>query len=322
MNKVCKKCGKEVGNGYLMCPGCGGKAFSSVAGGAGTASGGGSAGHATGAPPKAPRKLLKPIMQVALLPRRAVYSILAGVGLLVVFLFAGTDWLAERTALSASLKEEQAMTEAARAQPPVRDMLAQALPDDNPTSRLVRKIGQDLVRSLPAPSSYSYEFVVVPAHEINAFALPGGLVVVFSGLIETLETPEELAAVLAHEIQHVEHRHGLKQHYKTLGSLALFTMLFGVAQDSGTLMGAQIMSMKYGRAIETEADIGGARLLARAGVSPKVMVKMLRKLDEIESGWTPTILRNHPKSGLRAKQIAAMPETAVNLPESNPNWND
>jgi hypothetical protein len=49
---------------------------------------------------------------------------------------------------------------------------------------------------------------------------------------------------------------------------------------------------------------------------------MLRKLDEIESGWTPTILRNHPKSGLRAKQIAAMPETAVNLPESNPNWND
>lgn len=322
MNKICKKCGKEVATGYLMCPECGGKAFSSVAGDSGLGSRGGSAGYATGSPPKAPPKRLKPIMQVALLPRRVVYSILAGVGLLVVFLFSGTGWLAERAALSASLKEEQAMTEAARAQPPVRDMLAQALPDDDPTSRLVRRIGQDLVQSLPAPSAYSYEFIVVPAHEINAFAMPGGLVVVFSGLIETLETPEELAAVMAHEIQHVEHRHGLKQHYRSLGSLALFTMLFGVAQDSGTLMGAQMMSMKYGRAIETEADIEGALLLARAGVSPKAMVKMLTKLDEIESGWTPTILRNHPKSGLRAKQVAAMPETQMNLPEFKQTWNN
>jgi len=85
-------------------------------------------------------------------------------------------------------------------------------------------------------------------------------------------------------------------------------------------MSVNLLALKYSRDHETEAGIEGSQLLARAGVSPKAAVSMLKKLDEIESGWAPTLLREHPKTGVRAKRVAELPEIQQDLPESKVEW--
>ena len=314
--KTCNQCGSAVADGYRICPKCGGKHF-----GAASPVPVPQPGGKVSSPPVR-KKLLKPFMQVVLLSRWAIASILAGVVVFFGLLYLSTGWLADTTARSASLEQVSQTLAEVMEKAELRKMVDAALPETHFYSRLTRRIGEDLVAALPNPTGYPYRFLVIPTDQINAMALPGGLVIVFSGMIETLNNPEQLAAVLAHEIQHVEHRHGMRQHYRTLGTLALTGVLFGVAQDSGTVLTANLLSMKYSREFETEADLEGARLMAHAGISPKAMVSMLEKLEEIESGWMPSILRSHPKSGLRAKRVAALPELQSDLPESNPNWNN
>lgn len=314
--KQCRKCAAPLSDGYRICPSCGGRDFSlaTPSGGAGGERG----GNGAESPRPVPFKQLK---QATLLPRWAIASIIVGVMAFAGLLYASTGWLANAAtqATPEEVETENLATLLHGAEG--QQLLAAALPKDHAYSRLVNRIGHDLLKARQDPAGYRYQFLVVPKKDVNALAVPGGLIVVYTGLFEILDSPEELGAVLAHEIQHVEHRHGLRQTYKRVGTLALIRMLFGAAQDSGTLVTANLLTLKYSRDSETEADVDGARLLASAGVSPKAMVLMLEKLGETESGWTPTILSGHPQSSARARLVAAMPETKAPLPKRNSNWN-
>lgn len=315
--KTCKKCQTEVAESFLICPKCGSRDFVAV---------GVVANKPASSPVTSqkrhhqPRKKLRPFMQVSLLPKRLVYSAIAGVLVFIVILFSSNNYLADKVAMGMSPDAERELLTAMLETEEGQKIRQHAFGEYHSQSRLVQRIANDLVRELPEPVGFDYQFYVIPDSTINAFAMPGGMIVVFSGLINAVETPERLAAVLAHEISHAEQRHMLRQQYRTLGTLGLTAMIFGVAQDRGTIGMAELTVLKYSRDMEREADRGGANLLARAGVSPKVMVEMLTILGEEEGGWAPTILQTHPSPESRSRLIAKMPTMQLDLPMVNPAW--
>ena len=147
---------------------------------------------------------------------------------------------------------------------------------------------------------------VVRSEDVNAFAFPGGQVVVFAGLLKRAKTPEQFAGVLAHELQHVRHRHGTKALLRQLSATALLSLIAG---DSGALSSVlntagELGGLAYGRGDEEEADRDGARMLIDAGIDPRGMIEFFETLEEAEGGELGiTFLSTHPATGDRVQAI-------------------
>lgn len=158
---------------------------------------------------------------------------------------------------------------------------------------------------LTSGSRYQYRWLVVQSNEVNAFAAPGGVVVVYSGLIKQSERPEELAGVLAHEVAHVELRHSLHGLIKKAGFGILLSFVMG--DWSGTAIGggiATLTEMKFSRDAETQADEEGLRRLVAARISPHGMPDFFAKLAKKESGRPDlSMLSTHPASAERMKKL-------------------
>jgi predicted Zn-dependent protease len=155
-------------------------------------------------------------------------------------------------------------------------------------------------------SDYTYRFHLVDDDSINAFALPGGIVVVHTGLIAVTARAEELAGVLAHEVQHVELRHSLKAVLRAAGLSLLWSLVTG---DLGaTLAGQaadQLLSLKFSRDAEREADAAGLKLLVDRGIDPRGMVSFFATLVEQGDSAPPALLSTHPTSAERRAALAA-----------------
>jgi predicted Zn-dependent protease len=141
---------------------------------------------------------------------------------------------------------------------------------------------------------------------------------VFTGLLEQAKSGEEVAGVLSHEFNHVLERHGLERIVKQMGLLAVVGIIFGNEQGLTGVMrqiGTELLSLKFGRAQETEADVTGLQLLHRARIDPAGMISFFQRLSDQEQGrveWLST----HPMSAGRAerlkREMALLPAT---LPE-------
>jgi len=158
------------------------------------------------------------------------------------------------------------------------------------------------------PSPYRFRLTVVDDTVINAFAAPGGYVVLNRGLIELAETPEELAGVLAHEMEHVTLRHGTRA---ILREVPLRLMVAAVTTDAGVLghvagAAATLGSLRYGRKAEEEADREGVRLLQAARVDPAGMATLFARMQQ-RLGDVPrmtTYLSTHPRTETRIRRAA------------------
>jgi Zn-dependent protease with chaperone function len=180
---------------------------------------------------------------------------------------------------------------------------------DRITERLVRAAG---------PVPYRFRVVAVDVDVVNALAAPGGHVIVFRGLLERSASPEALAGVLAHEIQHVLYRHATRailQHASTAIALTAVagdaSGAIGVALDGASVLGA----MAYSRAHEAEADRAGMTLLLSAGVDPAGMIGFFDARD----GAPPALVRylsTHPPSAERVRALRALlpPEPRTFVP--------
>lgn len=141
----------------------------------------------------------------------------------------------------------------------------------------------------------------------NAFALPGGTIVLMDELVEKFSEDYILAAVLAHEIGHVENQHSLKQIYRAFGVAAMITMIAGDAGpvlEDVILEGSAIMSLSFSRTHELQADDYSFDLLVAAGQRPDGLIAFFEKLDEDiglpqEGEW----LKTHPLSQKRIDNI-------------------
>src|SRR5262249_33608912 len=129
------------------------------------------------------------------------------------------------------------------------------LPDSSPETRYIQQLGRKLQQVIPADKSWPYQFHVIPAADINAFALPGGPIFVNVGTIQAAENEAELAGVLAHEMSHVYMQHSAKQAPKATVAQIIAGLAGAVLPQSGLgslgRMGIQIgagtMLMKYSR---------------------------------------------------------------------------
>ncbi|MCS6897187.1 MAG: M48 family metallopeptidase [Nitrospira sp.] len=242
--------------------------------------------------------------------RRLVWSLAAGI---VLALLAGLWWGSD---LLIALAVERIPPEWERklGESTYRDFLArQEIIKTGPAVSAVEEITRRLVEQIPN-NPYQFEVTVVKSDLVNAFALPGGYIVVFTGLMKKAASAEEVAGVLGHELNHVLQRHGLERIVKRLGLVVAASIVFGDQQGLTGLMkqfGVELMTLKFGRAQETEADVTGLHLLYRAKIDPSGMVSFFERLSEKDEGrleWLST----HPMSRGRAErlktELASMPK--------------
>ncbi len=223
--------------------------------------------------------------------------------LLVALLLAlplGVLWGARGLAESAALRLPPSMDEKL-GRPSWEALRMSGQRCENPAAeRYVRSVLDPLLSAL-GPTPFQFQLMVVDAPDVNAFALPGGFVVVNSGLLAEAETGEEVAAVLGHEISHVTLRHSTKRIAGGLGAAAALGLVLGVV-DLGapayTL--AHLSGLGYEREQEQEADEQGLALLARAGISPLGMATFFERLQS--SLRPPELLSTHPDPGGRAER--------------------
>jgi Zn-dependent protease with chaperone function len=200
----------------------------------------------------------------------------------------------------------QAAAEAEQQLPLLRD------PDVN---NYVERVGRRLVASIPSQfqhSEFDYYFKVVNARDINAFALPGGPMYVNRGMIEAARREGEMAGVMAHELSHVALRHGTAQ--ATKGQK--YGLLAGILGIGGAILGgpagaaAQIAGqgvgvyfLKFSREYETEADILGAQIMARAGYDPRDLANMFQTIERQGGGSSGGWFSSHPSPTNRYARI-------------------
>jgi beta-barrel assembly-enhancing protease len=215
------------------------------------------------------------------------------------------DWLAER--VSPELEAQLGASSFAQLR------AEHGLIEQGPLVDAVSTIGGRLT----AGSRYRYHWAVKDDPSINAFALPGGYVVVHRGLIAAAASADELAGVLAHEVQHVERRHSLKGMIHDAGWAAALNLVLGNASGVASSLIYQAGALSYSRDLEREADHYGVMALVAADIDPAGLVRFFRTL-MAQAPETVALLSSHPASAERIAaaehEIAALSPGHVYLP--------
>jgi predicted Zn-dependent protease len=164
------------------------------------------------------------------------------------------------------------------------------------------------------PATYRYTLIVTAEDTPNAFAAPGGFIVLTRGLLRVSDGPEEVAGVMAHEIQHIVHRHGTKLLVRELSLQTLVSLGTGNLRGLRSMMDAarSVGGLRYRRADEMVADRDGVRLLASAHIDPRGLLRFLQKIRQSTGAvQLPVYLSTHPPLDER---IAAVGQLAALVP--------
>ena len=186
------------------------------------------------------------------------------------------------------------------------------LPDSSPETQYIRRLGEKLVAVIPEQYSWPYEFHVIPQKDVNAFALPGGEVFVNLGTITAAANEAELAGVLAHEMSHVYMQHSIKQMKKAQVTQGIAGVLGAVLGSVGGAVGALgqlgagvaggVLTLRYSRTDEAQADAVGAIIMYKAGYDPRYLAQFFQRLAGMGKGG-PQFLSDHPSPGNRTQAI-------------------
>lgn len=206
---------------------------------------------------------------------------------------------------------------------------AGTLNTDAAMTNRVRVIADRLIRQVAVfredALSWNWQINVINDETVNAWCMPGGKIVVYTGIIKSLNlTDGELAAVMGHEISHA-----LKEHSREQASQdALMNVgIFAIAQlvglkDLGTaalaLAAQYTIALPFSRSHETEADHMGTELMARAGYNPYEAVNIWKKMSELSGSSVPEILSTHPSHETRIKDLQSIAGKVYYLYEAAP----
>lgn len=197
--------------------------------------------------------------------------------------------------------------------------------DDPVVNEYLSRLGNRIVAVSDRPNLI-YSFKVLASDEINAFAVPGGFIYVYTGLMKELDNEAQLTAVLCHEVAHVVARHSVKKLQQIYG-YALLLELAGGSELSPAAraiadVGATLVLQGYSRDNEFEADEYGTLYAYRAGYTPGGMLQLLGKFLELDTrrhGFIEQLLASHPPTPDRIErvedEIATFPAGATALPE-------
>lgn len=243
------------------------------------------------------------------------------ISLAAVLLFAGTTVSADM--FKPSKKDQLDLGK--RAATSLRKS-EKVLPDSDPRVQLIRRIGNKLLATIKDDKNkWDYSFDVIQGkvvtkkekdgtekkiEEVNAFALPGGPVFFYTGLLKEMKTEDQIAAVLAHELTHVRKEHWAYAYADNMKRKSLLTLVGVLGRVNNDLFNAVdvaddlLMTLPYSRKHENEADALGCDMMASAGYNPQGMVdtfEILRKASE--GSKPPEFLSTHPDDAGRIKRI-------------------
>ena len=170
-------------------------------------------------------------------------------------------------------------------------------------------------RLAPQPDFSEWEVVVFDSKQVNAFALPGGKIGVYTGLLDVAKNQDQLATVIGHEIGHVMARHSNERISRSQladAGLQLSNAVLSGSEYQGIAMAGLGLGVQYGilmpysRAQERESDIIGLRLMAESGFDPKQSVELWKNMAEASAGkQPPELLSTHPSHSTRIKELQA-----------------
>jgi predicted Zn-dependent protease len=190
------------------------------------------------------------------------------------------------------------------------------LVDDPAITEYVERIGRRIIKTI-GPQPYDYHFYVVQHPALNAFAVPGGYVFVFAGLLVAIENDDELAGVLGHETGHVTGHHLVRQ--QTEGQVWSYAALLGALLSAvnpvlgaGAIAAAQTAQLKYSREFEQEADFLGLRYATEAGYDPHALGAFFKELlneQRLNPAGVPAYMLTHPLTETRVANVETVIDT-------------
>jgi predicted Zn-dependent protease len=195
------------------------------------------------------------------------------------------------------------------------------LGDNDPRVVRIRKIATDLMPNVDifneAATKWKWEINVFDSDQVNAFCMPGGKIAFYTGILDKLKlSDDEVAVVMGHEMGHALWEHARERTAKTnmtsIGSRVIGGLLFGQAGEMIGAAGSSLAALKFSRNDETEADLIGMELAARAGYDPRTGVTLWEKMSKANQGAPPQWLSTHPSGKTRIKTFEK------NLPDVMP----
>src|SRR5688572_2566260 len=186
------------------------------------------------------------------------------------------------------------------------------LPPDHPQNERLRRIARDLLPHAdkwnPRAKDWRWEVVTLQSRNINAFCMPGGKIVFFTGILEQLRlTDDEVAMIMGHEIAHALREHARERAAKTtltnVTGRIVGLLIFGQGGDVLGAAGSNLLTLKFSRDDEREADLVGMELAARAGFDPAAGVTLWEKMSAAARGAPPQWMSSHPNSESRIALI-------------------
>lgn len=165
---------------------------------------------------------------------------------------------------------------------------------------------QGFIRQFHLPSAYPIDVTVIKNEVPNAFAVPGGNIVVHTGVIKLTKSPAELAALLAHEYSHLKLRHSIRTLFRSLSGYLFISLLFGdVSGITAVLIenGQSLKSLQYSRKLETEADVLGLQILLQNKTDPHGMIRLFEHLKQATKEKQTDFLSTHPALTSRKAHI-------------------
>jgi len=191
-------------------------------------------------------------------------------------------------------------------------------------NRYVQCVANAITKNVPKSAhDGAWEVVVFDSEQVNAFALPGGKIGVYTGILKVAEDQDQLGAIIGHEVAHVIEGHSNERLSSSQVSQMGLSIVNVVLESqniesrnmvmAGLGLGVQYgVLMPYGRSHESEADIVGQNLMATSGFDPKASIKLWQNMAKVSQGAPPEFMSTHPSNETRIKQLTA------HLPKSTP----
>ena len=199
------------------------------------------------------------------------------------------------------------------------------MPDSAPQVQRLRSIARRIIPFTPQWNSrapqWKWEVNLIQSAQINAFCMPGGKIAFYTGILEKLAlSDDETAMIMGHEMAHALREHARSRVAKsgaTSAVLSIGAQLLGLGQlgDVAANLGTQLLTLKFSREDETEADLVGLELAARSAYQPRASVTLWQKMTSAGGGAGPGFLSTHPSGPNRIRELEANLPKVQNLYE-------
>ncbi|WP_418264502.1 M48 family metallopeptidase [Flavobacterium faecale] len=179
----------------------------------------------------------------------------------------------------------------------------------------------DFASQLDLNNSKKLEFTVVKSNEVNAFALPDGNIIVFTGILKEMKNYDELVGLLGHEASHVNNRHSMKMLCRSLSGYLFISVILGDANGVMATIGDNVnslQSLSFSREFERQADEDGFQILVKNKVNPQGMANLFQRLQHKNLVEIPEFLSSHPVTEDRITSINKMIQTKSFAYNHNP----